>query len=97
MVKISNALRREIEKVALSGKTLASFARKKETQTAVLEQARKTLGGYKYGATRRDAADRLGDARNKINAALRESRAKMSTKPIRKHEENSRKVGRNYG
>ena len=44
MVKIGNELRSEIETVALSGKTLASFARKKETQTAVLEQARKTLG-----------------------------------------------------
>jgi len=72
-----------IEKVALSGKTLASYARKRETQNVVLGQARRALHGYKDLATRSESAIDLGAARNKINAALKQSRAKMSTGPIR--------------
>ena len=83
MVKIGNALRNEIEKVALSGKTLASFARKKETQNVLLEQARKTLRGYKDIATRDESAIRLGHARRRINSVLEASRGQMSTGPIR--------------
>ena len=72
-----------IDKVALSGKTLASYARKRETQNVLLDQARSTLRGYRKASTRGESAIDLAYRRKDINEALKQSRAKMSTKPIR--------------
>jgi len=84
MVKIGNALRNEIEKVALSGKTLASYARKRETQNVLLDQAQRTLRGFRKASTRGESAKDLAYLRKDINEALKQSRAEMSTKPIRR-------------
>ena len=84
MIKIGNALRNEIEKVALSGKTLASFARKKAVQQTLLRQAYRVLTGHQSIARTKYMAEDLGKERGAINKALAQSRKQISTEPIRK-------------
>ena len=86
MVKIGNALRSEIEKVALSGKTLASFSRKRAVQNAVLERANNVLGGGKaVPHTDGIAARWLNIDRNTINEAITRSKKAMDPKEIREY------------
>jgi hypothetical protein len=81
------AFEEEIEKIALSGKTLASAARKAAVKDYRMLKARLVIFGKNpklpYSDLSADAATILNANRNRINNAIRQSRKEMSTIPIR--------------
>lgn len=73
----------ELEKIALSGKTLTSFARKAAIKGNRYDMARHTVEGMSGRQNASIGSMMLGDSRSMINDAVKSSRKSMSNKPIR--------------
>jgi len=76
----NSAFNDELEKIALSSKTLISAARKAGISRAKMDAARKAL---KYSNARDLATPNLVRAKSRINDAISQSRKLVDKKPIR--------------